>query len=147
MLILGVSVNADIVHSPDFEKGIISICSNRPLSDNEKEACKCFEVPINNVTTIVVDPNESLVERAIKRAKISHENIPAASYMKLHWVPFSSNIVERTFSRAKLLINDLRSSMLPLHLENVMMLLMNKHLWNFDTVKRAYINNNNTWAK
>ena len=66
--------------------------------------------------------------------KILKNNENDGGYEELEWVPSKSNRVERLFSRAKLTLRPTRKSMLPIHLEAVNFLLMNKELWNAKTV-------------
>jgi hypothetical protein len=53
-----------------------------------------------------------------------------------HILP-TTNIVERLFSRAKIVMTDLRQSMTPRHLELLMMLRLNRSLWDVDAVELA----------
>ena len=46
-----------------------------------------------------------------------------------------ANIVERLFSRAKIVLSDLRNRMTPRHLEDFLYLQVNRHLWNEGTIQ------------
>ena len=58
----------------------------------------------------------------------------AKKYGDLSFIPPTSNIVERLFSKSKLILGDLRRSMLPQHLEYVLLLSVNRELWDATTV-------------
>ena len=49
--------------------------------------------------------------------------------MNIDWIPTTSNIVERLFSRAKLYLTSLRASMEPRTLEAMLYLHCNQDLW------------------
>ena len=51
----------------------------------------------------------------------------------------TTNMVERLFSRAKIVMTDLRKSMTPRHLELIMFLRLNRHLWDEILVQRAIL--------
>ena len=57
--------------------------------------------------------------------------------MDVNWIPCTSNICERLFSKAKLTLGHLRCSMSPYHLEQLLFLRCNKDLWNLQTVAKA----------
>jgi hypothetical protein len=52
----------------------------------------------------------------------------------------TSNIVERLFSRAKLILSERRKSMSPYHLELLLFLRANQELWNDYTIQDCYDN-------
>jgi hypothetical protein len=57
-----------------------------------------------------------------------------SAYQNLSWIPATSNIVERLFSKAKLVYSDKRTRLLPKNLEIILYLTCNKDLWDEDTV-------------
>ena len=50
-----------------------------------------------------------------------------------------SNLVERLFSRAKRIMTDHRKRMLPIHLEELLYVHYNKHLWDEKLILSNYI--------
>lgn len=60
--------------------------------------------------------------------------IQSNQYVNIDWIPATNSVVERAFSRAGIVLSDLRLRMTPLHFECVMMLYMNKKYWNIATV-------------
>ena len=114
-----------IVHSPDFENAIVKVIDESfdELNILEKEIIRVFEESgVNN--SIFVDQEElSLVQKAYKqkKRKVSHSN-----YMNLEFIPPTSNIVERLFSKARLVLTDYRKSMSPYTFECVMFLKANR---------------------
>jgi hypothetical protein len=53
-------------------------------------------------------------------------------------VPCTSNICERLFSRAKLVLGDLRGKMTPEHVETILFLQYNRDLWDLSTVEHIF---------
>ena len=47
----------------------------------------------------------------------------------MEWIPGTSNICERLFSRAKLNLGDMRHRLAPMHLESQLFLYVNKPYW------------------
>ena len=64
-------------------------------------------------------------------------SLDSSCYRPTEHVFPTSNIVERLFSRAKLVISDLRSSMTPQHLEIAIYLRYHHNLWNVETVEKS----------
>ena len=66
---------------------------------------------------------------------LSPEPIPALkTMMKLHWVPPTSNIVERLFSKAKNIRTPLRYRILPVNFEENLYLAVNKNYWDVENL-------------
>ena len=55
---------------------------------------------------------------------------PPSVYRSVKHVFSTTSIVERLFSRAKIMLSDLRNRMLPLFLKDVLNMWVNRHLWN-----------------
>ena len=66
-----------------------------------------------------------------KKARIA----PPSVYRSVNHVFSTTNIVERLFSRSQIVLSDLRNRMLPRHLEDVLYLRVNHHLWNEVTIQ------------
>ena len=112
-----------LTHHPDFEIGISNHVAGLPLTQNQIKALSCFT---------------SAVEEGIQTATTSYaDNIISKKSKKncdLQWIPGTSNIVERFFSRAKLTLDDQRKRVLPMHFEQQVFLFANKRLWNIKNV-------------
>ena len=65
------------------------------------------------------------IENNMKRRRVSLK----LRYKDINWIPPTSNIVERLFSRAKLNLTDLRSRMEPRTFEALLYLHCNESLW------------------
>ena len=59
--------------------------------------------------------------------------------MNLDWIPATSVLAERSFSQSGLIYTELRQSMTPYHLECVMFLKYNRHLWSAKTINDLII--------
>jgi hypothetical protein len=69
--------------------------------------------------------------RALMRARLSQ----STQYRSTEHIFNTTNIVERLFSRAKLIMTDQRKCMSPRRLELLLFLRCNFHLWNVDTIQ------------
>ena len=82
---------------------------------------------------------EDLVETLeALRKKCRMEN-HTSLYAGVKHVPPTSNICERIFSREKLTYSALRKNMLPVQLEEVLYLVLNKHLWNERVIEKVFV--------
>ena len=102
-----------------------------------ESAIKIFNKTMKN-TTFVVCGNENTnrliaddVSEVTKDDLLFAESVLAKrgkmnSLPQLDWVPVTSNIVERLFSRAKYFLSQYRKKLLPRHLENQIFLMCNE---------------------
>jgi hypothetical protein len=68
--------------------------------------------------------------------------ILANKYVDISYIPVTSNICERLFSRANIVFSNLRQSMEPSTLEQVLFLICNKSYWSAIHVQR-FMNKSN----
>jgi hypothetical protein len=86
------------------------------------------------VITIVILLDALQDHRDRKKARVA----PPSAYRSVKHVVYSTtNIVERLFSRAKIVLSDLRNRMTPRHLEDVLYLRVNRNLWNEVTIQEV----------
>ena len=128
--------DAQIVHSPSFESGIVKLLDDEvdQLTERERNSVGCFRYRANDMDNIVaMGDNLSLVQKALKtkRRKVSR-----GDYSSLIFVPPTSNVVERLFSNARLALTDYRKSMSPYTFECVMFLKINRDYWDLDLVAK-----------
>ena len=132
------AADASIIDVVDFESAICKILDGDTsgLTISEKSVVRKFrrdvfeggeEAP--GVMNAASPPNFAKSILRQKRARL--ENI--SEYEELSWIPSTSNIVERLFSRAKLTLGSLRQSMTADTLEMVLMLHINSTLWSMLT--------------
>ena len=76
-------------------------------------------------------------EAEVKRQKLNHEGRPSSTYEKVFHVIPTSNICERLFSRAKLVLSDRRKNLTFTHFEILIFLWLNKDMWDIKTVQRC----------
>jgi hypothetical protein len=133
------AANAEIVHCPYFESAIVKILEKNEnlLSEQETIAVHPFRKPVE---TYGEDSFATLEARlnARKKAKLQTN---ASSYTNVAWIPATSNIVERLFSRMKMVFSPRRQRMNPATIECVMMLLCNRDLWDLSTVNEIFHEN------
>ena len=115
------SAQADIVESKDFENAIVKCIrgEEHALSIREKESIKFLEEGVQEVDAGVSTSyaEQMLAAKLPKLVKYGH----------LDWLPPTSNMLERLFSRAKITSSPLRNRMTPLHMEESLFLYINKH--------------------
>jgi len=80
-----------------------------------------------------VDFALTLLKRNKKR-KVS----AGSKYIDLTWIPPTSNIVERLFSAARLVLTDYRKSMDDYSFECLMFLKTNKNFWDLTLFNKVY---------
>ena len=74
-----------------------------------------------------------------EKAKEAQKLQGSSRYRETKHIACTTNMVERLFSRAKIVMTDLRKSMTPRHLELIMFLRLNRHLWDEILVQRAIL--------
>ena len=120
-----------IVSSPGFESAIVKIMSGdeaslslseqRPAAlfvKSGKEECSQDNAPAQPM---------SIAERARKKRRFNGGT--QSDYISLHWIPGTTNLVERFFSREKRCFSDYRKNLTPRNLEAQLFLCMNRDLW------------------
>ncbi len=126
--------DAKIVHSPFFESGIVKLLEQDTdnLSYDEKVAMECFKISVNENDNNPGDKATglSIVQRAAQKKRKVAKN----EYVDLSYVPPTSNVVERLFSAARLVLTDYRKSMTPYTFECIMFLKINRDYWDIDLV-------------
>jgi hypothetical protein len=145
------SDGANIIHSPIFERAIVKILAGEALSRVEKEVVKSLK--ITSHVEVQVQEESELLSPADIAAKVTADakKLSAQSsmkkmeglYMNCTWIPCTSNIVERLFSRAKLYYSPHRMNLTPLHLEDQLFLFANKGFYSIWTLNRVYENDKN----
>ena len=76
----------------------------------------------------------SLFDQALLMAKNTKEI--NYEYQPIEWLNPTSNVVERLFGRAKMVLSDHRMSMLPMNLEKTLFLYIKKRFWDIDVIKK-----------
>jgi len=140
--------DADIVHFKNFENGIVKIMFSQLREEYDPGLTASEELEmapfLNNrcMTTSIPDADDIVdVCDFVKQAQLEIKKKAASSkYMNLKWIPPTSNMVERLFSRMKIVFADRRKSMYPQTMETIMMLTCNRDAWNVNDVNKIYLN-------
>ena len=143
------SADAAIVQNKNFEKGVVKLQqgNEHELTAGEKSQLRRFlkeDAPTEDDYEAEeeeegdLDVAQQLYDRnqARKKARITRTS---SKYRSTKHVCSTTNMVERLFSRAKLVMTDLRRSMYPRNLEMLMFLRANRHLWDEVVVQRAIL--------
>ena len=139
--------DSDIVHNKNFKNGIVKIQDGEEnkLNANEKESVKIFLFANNNSgrdEEMTMDNEESFVDSTLKAALVKKKK--ATKYHSTKHVSPTSNICERLFSRASIIMTPNRRSMDPDMLEMIIMLRFNKDLWDEETIQQCMVRSNRT---
>lgn len=131
--------NAQIVHTPDFENGIVKLIDGND-SGLEMEEEEILELFLNvDYMESQLKENEQMEQSIAQKAlnlKRQRTVVSCSSYYDLRFIPPTSNVVERLFSNARLVLTDYRKSMTPYSFECVMFLKCNRKQWNISTVMK-----------
>jgi hypothetical protein len=133
--------DAPIVHNRDFENAVIKIQTNKEdkLTPLEKRAVKVFLLAPNVEEDVGEENFTEMMARLEEEAKAPKGK---SKYRSLAHISPTSVVVERLFSRAKLIMTPHRRCMDPSTLEMLLLLRYNKDLWDpftLDAVKTAFI--------
>lgn len=127
--------DADIIHSPAFEKAIVKLQKGEQLSAALKTHVAVFKDPV----TLPGEAKENLtleeeIALAVEASKREALRTGSGYRSTLHVSP-TSNIVERLFSRASIIMRPHRRCMDPSTCEMLIMLRCNKDIWNQKTLQ------------
>ena len=137
--------NAKIVKHPHFESALVKIQREEEhlLTSQEKRAVISLrKIPVAEARAgggggvAVGGGGNSILAAA---SKLKKARVSVSEYENTLWIPPDSNAVERLFSRAKLVLTPKRMSMLPLHLEVVLFIHLNRQFWNESTVQEIFL--------
>ena len=127
-----------IVAKAEFERGIVKLHMGQEpsMTRGEKHQIRRFLNPIEGDDEIEERDGNELLDalqdhRDVKMARVA----PTSVYRSVKHVFSTTNIVERLFNRAKIVLSDLRNCMLPRHLDDVLYLRVNRYLWNEVTIQ------------
>ena len=144
------AVDADIIHSENFEKGIVKIMEGARLNDQEVEACRKLQrKEVHHHEGEPADGVELTTEEKLalnrKRRKLSG-NYMKGSHGHKYVNPglvvcATSNCCERLFSEAKYVMIPQRRAMSPILFEALLFLKKNAAYWNISTVATAMKSN------
>ena len=130
-----------IVQSPHFENAVVKVQSGQEgcLSRLEKEKIKRFlqSTSVDEDDSSSDNDNDTNWADKVIAQEAKRRKVLKSKYRPMHHIASTSNIVERLFSRAKLIMRPHRKLMSPYHLELLIFLRSNRDLWNEETVDKA----------
>lgn len=141
--------NAPIIHSPAFESGVIKLQQGKEsnLLRAEKEALRIFKITAPTAVAVnAAAANDVMIDGVEKRKSFVDATLSSSSnkaqkvsdYESTDQVSVSSNICERVFSEGKLVLSSQRGSLDPSSFEDIMMLKLNRDLWDAYVVQEVY---------
>jgi hypothetical protein len=110
------------------------------------ESIELEQFLLPNVVDNIVEieqPLQNPIDKAINNVnKNKKQRTPtekkASKYMDLKFVIPDSNLCERLFSRAKIILSERRKAIVPYHLEALLFLKYNKKLWDENTIAKVH---------
>jgi hypothetical protein len=129
------SSDGGIVHSTDFEIAIVKVIDDdlSSLDYIQNELLEPFRQANNTSVGVGISPVKPDTPYALQALK-KKRKVMNNEFIDLSFIPPTSNIVERLFSAARLVLTDYRKSMSPYTFECVMFLKMNRKLWDASLV-------------
>ena len=126
--------NAEIIHDKLFEKAVERIHAGENYNDlpnNLKNKLAAFKIGNEITTAVPANNNSHFLSTALNRVEdLRQQNLlHKGGIRSIRHLLRCNNICERLFSRTKLIMTDNRKSMDPSTLETIIMLRMNKDLW------------------
>jgi hypothetical protein len=125
-----ISERGNIVFSPNFESGLVKLQDDHweDLSPEQVLLMRPFLLENAESDLQIISPTKptTIAAAALKTKK---RKIVACPYVDVSHIPPTSNLVERLFSSARLVLTDYRKSMTPYTFECVMFLKFNRHYW------------------
>ena len=79
------------------------------------------------------DPDSDFADSILAKKSKTAVNIPDTK-----WVPVTSNVAERLFSRAKHVLSQYRMRILPRHLKGQIFLMVNESFWDVELVNKLF---------
>lgn len=135
--------DADIVHDAKFEGAAVKVLNGDlgSLTRMEKVALGMFKRPTHQPELVdghVLDLDPKGYAAKVIQDKRQRLCEPVDNpYMDLRFILPTSNIVERVFSKAKLVYSDRRQRLMPVTFEAIMFLAVNRHLWDASMVEET----------
>ena len=144
------AADADIVHNKDFERAVVLVQGGQEqeLKRAEKDQIRRFLIDEDDEYSDENDTEEDRDRNAAQKLLDENRERKRARFQKptryrcMNHIHPTTNKVERLFSRAKLVLTDMRKRMTPRHVELLLFLRMNRSLWNEVTVEQAMIEAN-----
>jgi len=126
--------NAEIIHDKLFEKAVERIHAGENYNDlptNLKSKLAIFKFGNENTIAVPSNSNSHFLSMALNEVENQRQQnlLHKGGIRSIRHLPRCNNICERLFSRTKLIMTDNRKSMDPSTLETIIMLRMNKDLW------------------
>jgi len=124
--------DANIVHSPHFESGVVKLLrkQNSRLTEDEIKIMQCLEID-SKLPVAENDAPKSFADTILDRDE------HAVEYMDVSFIPCGSVEVESLFSVCSHVWNDRRLGTTPEHMESYMFLKTNLSLWDAQSVAEA----------
>jgi hypothetical protein len=139
------AADAAIVQNNFFERGIVKLQAGKEheLVPREKAEIRRFLIadapPDDEAGEYDGEITAARSHLEYQQRKKARTALSSSRYRPTLHISSTTNMVERLFSRAKIVMTDLRKSMTPRNLEMLMFLRSNRHLWDEVVVQKAML--------
>ena len=130
--------DAAIVHDPVFESAVVKLqMGDEQLSVEEAQAVEVFRTREQSTSSNTASDEPKTFEDEMRLAVEARKATKGQgkTYRSTLYISPTSNIVERLFSRAGIVMSARRKQMDPSTLEMFLMLRVNKHMWSEETLQ------------
>eukprot|EP01034_Spumella_vulgaris_P042102 gene42102-52192_t len=129
-----------------FYKAVIKVQSGKEntLTEDEARAIRRFrrveaepeeEEEVEDVTPVEPGFTDAMYREERERMNKKSKVASGSEYISMDFIHGTSCVIERLFSHAGNILTADRSSMNPLHVENLLMCRANRHLWSVETIQ------------
>jgi len=136
-----IAADAPIVEEPNFESGLVKIQQHNEANLHyfEKLLLRPWLLSSQSAATAeAAEEDEDFATQQLKKQRSSSEQ-PASRYCNLDWIPPTSNVCERLFSQAGLVLTDVRKRLSEDNFDRLLRLKVNRDMWDVQLVNRALI--------
>jgi hypothetical protein len=134
--------DSHIVCHPSFESAVVKVLDGKEGLLTAAEKVEIARLLLDQPEPVPVTDVEAVHPRAIasmelkaKRRRL--DTPPPSTYLNMRFILPTSNIVERVFSKTKLVFTEQRQRLLPTTLEAIVFLAVNRAFWDASTVEQA----------
>ena len=131
--------DSKIIHCPDFESAIVKVIDGNTAELSGRELRTVLQFTTEERNTSVADTDGMTLAQKVREVKHRKRkrdlSVETHHLIDLEFIHSTSNVVERLFSSAKLVLTDYRKSMTPYTFECVMFLKYSS-LWDINSVSK-----------
>lgn len=126
-----------------FENALYKLQSKSDISADDSQVLHKFRTCLTFTLRRTTTYEDDLIQEVREAAKRLKSQDTMEDFIDTTFIPPTSNMVERLFSCCKNVLTDYRSKLDNKRFEDIMMLKINRKLWDENTVAAAFSSKNN----